>query len=74
MKGKVPATVIAVTAERVYTQCPKALIRSKLWDPTRHVAKSALPSSGEMLEALKAGFDGAAWDEKYDAAVKKTLY
>ncbi len=74
MKGKLPATIIAVTAERVYTQCPKALIRSKLWDSSTHVDKSELPSPGEMLAALKAGFDGAAWDGRYDEGVRKTLY
>jgi PPOX class probable FMN-dependent enzyme len=33
--GKAPRSVIGITAERVYTQCPRALIRSHLWDPTR---------------------------------------
>lgn len=68
------SNVVTTEAERVYTQCPKALIRSKLWDPTMHVPKSDLPTSGEMLEALKAGFDGARLDEKYDAGVQNTLY
>ena len=74
MKKQLPATVLEVTAERVYTQCPKALIRSNLWDPSAHVDKSELPSPGEILAALKEGFDGAAWDEGYDAGVRKTLY
>ena len=34
--GKLPATVIIVTTTAVYTQCPKALIRSNLWDASRH--------------------------------------
>ena len=74
MNGKVPATVIAVTAERVHTQCPKALVRSKLWDPERHLAKSALPTSGEMLQAIKSSFDGASWDEQYEALLERTMY
>jgi PPOX class probable FMN-dependent enzyme len=49
MQDKVPATVIAVTAERIYTQCPKALVRSKLWDTETQIPRSALPSSGEIL-------------------------
>ena len=74
MNGRVPATVIAVTAERVRTRCPKALIRSNLWDPATHVPKSELPTSGQTLAALKKGFDGEAWDEIYDEGVRKTLY
>lgn len=74
LNGKAPATVIAVSAERVYTQCPKALVRSKLWDQTSHVPKDALPSTGEILQAIKNDFDGAAWDEQYDELLKKTLY
>src|SRR3954451_6399073 len=33
MGDKLPATVIVVSISSVYTQCPKALIRSSLWDP-----------------------------------------
>jgi PPOX class probable FMN-dependent enzyme len=72
---KVPATVIVVTAETVYTQCPKALVRSKLWDPSTHVPRSALPSPGEMLEAITCGtFDGKAYDEQYPNRLAETIY
>ncbi len=74
MEGKVPATVLVVTAERVYTQCPKALVRSRLWDPSRHLPESALPSSGTMIKALQADFDGAAYDAAYPARLKETIY
>ena len=47
MDGKLPTTVIVVTTTSVYTQCPKALIRSHLWDPTRHRDPSELPSVGD---------------------------
>ena len=74
MQDKVPATVIAVTAERIYTQCPKALVRSKLWDTETQIPRSALPSSGEILQALDADFDGPAYDAGYDAHLKKSMY
>ena len=74
MQSKVPATVIAVTAERIYTQCPKALVRSKLWDAETQILRSALPSSGEILQALDANFDGSTYDAGYDAHLKKTIY
>ena len=35
--GKTPRGVIVVAVESVYFQCSKAIVRSKLWDPARHV-------------------------------------
>jgi PPOX class probable FMN-dependent enzyme len=74
MEGKEPRSIVVVTAERVYTQCPKALVRSHLWDPSRHVPESALPSSGEMLRALSAGFDAEGYDRDYPRRLKETIY
>ena len=37
--------------EEAYTQCPKALIRSDLWNPEKHISRDELPSSGEILRA-----------------------
>ena len=46
---RVPKLVIRVTVEAVYLHCAKALMRSSLWDASRHVNRSAMPSMGEML-------------------------
>jgi len=32
IQNKVPTTVLVITVDRIYFQCPKALVRSKLWD------------------------------------------
>ncbi len=73
--GKSPKCVIVITVERAYTQCQKAIVRSKLWDPTMHVAKSALPTVGEMMERLSKGdFDGKAYDAEYPERMKRTIY
>jgi PPOX class probable FMN-dependent enzyme len=72
---KLPATVIIVTTSSVYTQCPKALIRSHLWDPSRHREASELPSVGAILELITAGaFDGEAHDAAYPERVRQTIY
>ena len=52
VEGKVPRLGILVTVAEAYTQCPKALLRSDLWNPARHVARSELPPSGEILRSL----------------------
>ena len=52
-EGKLPRSVLIVTADTVYTQCPKALVRSHLWDASRQLPESAIPSSGQMMAALR---------------------
>ena len=74
MEGKVPRSVIVVTAESVYTQCPKALVRSHLWDASRHLAESDLPTSGTIMKALLQGFDGDSYDREYPQKLKETIY
>ena len=75
MEGKNPKCVIVIAVERAYTQCQKAIVRSKLWEPAMHVAKSELPTVGEMMERLSKGdFDGKAYDVEYPERMKRTIY
>ena len=46
--GKPPKTAIVVRAEEVYTHCPKAFVRSKLWDPDTWPDPATLPTSAEV--------------------------
>ena len=46
--GKPPRTAIVVRAEEVYTHCPKAFVRSKLWDPGAWPDPATLPTSAEV--------------------------
>jgi uncharacterized protein len=63
--GKAPRLGIVVAVEEAYTQCSKALIRSDLWNPERHVDRSELPSGGEILRSVS---DPELDAEEYDAA------
>jgi hypothetical protein len=76
MEGKTPRCIIVITAERVYPQCAKALVRSKLWDPAGHLPRSALPSMGTILQSIvkDTTFDGKAYDAAYPQRLKETIY
>ena len=75
VRGKKPACVIEVHVEQVYYQCQKALARSRLWDPETRLNRAALPSAGEMLQALsREPFDGNRYDADYPEHMKKTIY
>jgi uncharacterized protein len=65
--GKVPKLGIVVEIDEAFTQCPKAFIRSELWNPEKFQTTAGLPSGGELLAYLNAAsdptFDGAGYDE-----------
>jgi uncharacterized protein len=46
--GKPPRTAIVVEAEEVYAHCPKAFVRSRLWDPDTWPDPADLPTSAEV--------------------------
>jgi PPOX class probable FMN-dependent enzyme len=74
-QGKLPRSVIVVHVERVYFQCPKALVRSDLWNPAKHVERRSLPSSGTILGDISRGsIDGPQWDAAYPERLKATIY
>jgi PPOX class probable FMN-dependent enzyme len=52
VEGKVPQLGILVEIEEAYTQCPKAFLRSELWNPDRHIERTELPSQGEILRSI----------------------
>ena len=63
--GKAPKLGILVEIEEAYTQCSKALIRSDLWNPELHVDRKQLPSSGEILRAVREDdFDADRYDSE----------
>ena len=73
--GKTPRSVIVVDVERVYFQCSKAVIRSKLWDASRHVERASLPSNGTILAAITKGKEGGEeYDRAYPARLRETIY
>ncbi len=46
-----PCTAILVTVEEVFLHCAKALMRSRLWDPTSRIERSEFPTLSEMMKA-----------------------
>jgi PPOX class probable FMN-dependent enzyme len=65
VEGKAPRLGILVSIEQAYTQCPKALIRSDLWNPELHIERSELPSSGKVLRSVTdPAFDADEYDRE----------
>lgn len=47
--AKAPTLGLWVNVKESYFHCAKAFIRSKLWDPTRHMDRKEFPSLGTMV-------------------------
>ena len=63
--GKAPRLGLLIAIEECYTQCPKAIIRSELWNPERHIDRSELPSSGAIFRSLNdPAFDADQYDRE----------
>ena len=75
LHGKTPKVVLIVTVERVYYQCPKALVRSQLWEPSTWVDRKTLPTPGKILAEITHGqHDAERHDREYPARLLATIY
>jgi uncharacterized protein len=74
-RGTLPRSVIVVAVESVYFQCPKALVRSELWNPEKHISRRSLPSTGTIIADITAGkLGGEQYDREYPERLRQTLY
>jgi PPOX class probable FMN-dependent enzyme len=73
--GKPPRTAIVVRADEVYAQCPKAFIRSHLWDATTWPSPDDVPTAAEvMLAHLRDPTRTLAEEQEYlDEALRTRL-
>jgi uncharacterized protein len=49
VNSRPPKVGLVVSIDEAFLHCGKALLRSALWDPRRHIDRAMLPSYAEML-------------------------
>ncbi|MGB3386386.1 MAG: pyridoxamine 5'-phosphate oxidase family protein [Pseudaminobacter sp.] len=75
VEGKPPRSVIVIAVDVVYFQCARAIHRSELWNPEKHVDAKSLPTPGRILEqASKRRIDGNAYDRDWPARAKASMW
>jgi hypothetical protein len=75
VEDKAPRSVTVITVDTVYFQCARALVRSELWNPERHVDPRSLPSAGEILAALSDNrVGGVTYDREWPGRAAKTMW
>jgi uncharacterized protein len=73
--GKLPRTVLEIAVGAVYTQCPKAFIRGRVWDPHTFRRPQDLPTVGAIMHQITQGrFDADAYDAAYPERLRQTIY
>lgn len=73
VRGKLPKLVIRVAVHEAYLHCGKAVIRSDLWNPARHIRRDTLPSIGEVIHA-QTGLGASESHAEMDTRYERTLY
>ena len=75
VEGKAARSVIVIGIDAVYFQCARAIHRSELWNPARHVDPKTLPTPGEILAVTsKARIDAEAYDAAWPGRAKATMW
>ena len=75
VEGKTPRSVIVTAVEAVYFQCARAIVRSDLWNPAKHVDPKSLPTPGAILAAVSANrIGGESYDREWPERAKKTMW
>ncbi|MSP74699.1 MAG: pyridoxamine 5'-phosphate oxidase family protein [Rhodospirillaceae bacterium] len=75
VEDKAPRSVMVMTVDAVYFQCARALVRSELWNPARHIDSKSLPSAGQILAALSQDrVGGETYDREWPGRAAKTMW
>lgn len=75
VEEKAPRTVMIFTVEAIYFQCARAIIRSELWNPERHIDPKSLPTPGQILAEISENrLGGEAYDKEWPQRAKRTMW
>ena len=72
--GKEASAGLLIAVRDAYFHCGKALIRSDLWNPERHVAKGEMPSLGRILADQLKDISVEASDQAIAEGYTNRLY
>lgn len=75
IKGQAPRSVIVIEIQTVFFQCARAIVRSDLWNPERHVDTSLLPTPGDILATMSDDrVGGRSYDEEWPERASRTMW
>jgi PPOX class probable FMN-dependent enzyme len=75
VEGKAPRSVIVMAIDELYFQCARAIVRSELWNPERHIDTATLPTPGQILADMTQNqVGGEAYDQAWPERAKQTMW
>ncbi|MEQ8194497.1 MAG: pyridoxamine 5'-phosphate oxidase family protein, partial [Rhodospirillales bacterium] len=76
VNGKPPRSVTVVHVEEAFNHCPKAFIRSKLWEAAAEGPPEGTPTHGDFVAHRDGGDadDAADYNAKYAKRLPNELY
>ncbi len=75
VEDKAPRSAIVLAVDEVYFQCARAIIRSELWNPERHVDPATLPTPGQILAAMTENqVGGESYDRAWPERARQTMW
>jgi PPOX class probable FMN-dependent enzyme len=75
VEEKSPRSVIVIAIDEVYFQCARAIVRSELWNPARHVDPASLPTPGQILAGMSGDrVGGDEYDRAWPERARKSMW
>ena len=74
VRGKAPNIGLLIAVKEAFLHCPKAFVRSGLWDPTKFIDRTSLPSYTAMLTDHVAGISAEESERQGQIMAKRGLY
>jgi predicted pyridoxine 5'-phosphate oxidase superfamily flavin-nucleotide-binding protein len=75
MEGKPARSVLVIAVDAVYFQCARAIHRSELWNPEKHVDPASLPTPGNILAVTsRRRIDGEAYDAEWPSRARQSMW
>jgi len=74
INNRAPKIGLVVAIEEAFLHCAKALIRSSLWDASRHIDRAILPSYAEMLLDHVGGLTREENERQSQVMAERGLY
>jgi len=73
-QGKTPATGLVIEVREAFFHCGKALIRSRLWDPSAAVERGAFPTLGRIVAEQTRLMAVEEAESSIEVAYRERLY
>jgi hypothetical protein len=74
VQNRAPKVGILIEVREAFLHCAKSLNRAGLWDPSRQINRSELPSYGDMLADQVAGLTKEESEQQGAEMARRGMY